>query len=61
MSELHFSMADAVSLLGKLNSNHNDPADSDTTSMGLSVSPQQVRFDYFIPVTEFNALKRLWD
>lgn len=61
MSELHFSMADAVALTGKSNANDDAPADNGTTSMGLSVSPQQVRFDFFIPVAELNALKKLWD
>ena len=61
MSELHFSMAAAMDLAGRSKAKDDKPADDAATSMGVSITPQQFRFDFLIPMAEFNALKKVWE
>jgi len=61
MSEFHFSMAAAMDLAGKSKAKDDKPADNVATSMGVSITPQQFRLDFSIPMAEFNALKKAWE
>ena len=59
MSEIHICLGTVVQLSGKKQDDANQLPTNTPTSIGVSVSPQQVRVDVVVPVSEFNAASQL--
>lgn len=65
MGELHISMAAAAAGSFAVSTKPTNAVDAQwfgekRTSMGLSISPQQIRFDFRLPVEELHVLTKTW-